>query len=230
MSSSLKTVKLYGKGSVNPPKVAIILTLLKVPFEIINVPMAKIKEPEYTVINPNGRLPAIYDPNTDLTLWESGAIVEYLIGKYDVKQQFSFAPGSNESYLAKQWLFYQTTGQGPYYGQAAVFKMFHHEKLPSAIERYVKEVNRVSGVLDAWLAKQKLEYADAPGFDGPWLVANKLTYADLSFITWQTVIELFVSKEEYSIDNFHNLKDWMERMKAKPNVGSTLAAVLVRAD
>lgn len=123
---------------MNPPKVALILSILDVPYDTISVPMAKVKEPEYTAINPNGRVPAIYDPNTDLTLWESGAIVEYLIEKYDVERKFSFAPGSKESYLAKQWLFFQTTGQGPYYGQAAVFKMFHHEKLPSALERYVK--------------------------------------------------------------------------------------------
>ena len=206
------------------------LTLLNVPFEIISVPMAKIKEPEYTAINPNGRLPAIYDPNTDLTLWESGAIMEYLIDKYDVERQFSFAPQTNESYLAKQWLYYQTTGQGPYYGQAAVFKMFHHENLPSAVERYVKEVNRVSGVLDTWLAKQKLEYADTPGYDGPWLVANKMSYADLSFITWQTLIAMLLTKEEYSVNNFPNLKDWIERMKMKPRVGSTLSTIMVKGE
>lgn len=88
----------------------------------------------------------------------------------------------------------------------------------------------MSGVLDAWLAKQKLEYADSPGFDGPWLVANKLSYADLSFITWQTTIAFFCAPDEYSIDSFPNLKDWIERMNAKPKVGSTIAAALVKAD
>jgi len=221
MSSPLKTVKLYGKGSVNPPKVALILTLLDIPFETISVPIAKIKEPEYTAINPNGRIPAIYDPNTDLTLWESGAIIEYLIEKYDVEQKFSFAPGSKESYLAKQWFFYQATGQGPYYGQSVVFKKF--QPIPEAAERYVKEINRVSGVLDAWLAKQKLEYTDTPGFDGPWLVANKFSYADLSFIIWQTTVKLVLTEEEYLDDNFPEVKEWIERMNAKPKVGSALA-------
>lgn len=221
MSSPLKTFKLYGKGSVNPPKVALILTLLDIPFETISVPIAKIKEPEYTAINPNGRIPAIYDPNTDLTLWESGAIIEYLIEKYDVEQKFSFAPGSKESYLAKQWFFYQATGQGPYYGQSVVFKKF--QPIPEAAERYVKEINRVSGVLDAWLAKQKLEYTDTPGFDGPWLVANKFSYADLSFIIWQTTVKLVLTEEEYLDDNFPEVKEWIERMNAKPKVGSALA-------
>lgn len=90
-------------------------------------------------------------------------------------------------------------------------------------------MNRVSGVLDAWLAKQKIEYTDTLG-DGPWLVANKFTYADLSFITWQAGAGMFFEPEEYSVDNFPNLKDWMERMKAKPKVGSILASALVRGE
>lgn len=221
MPSSLKTIKLYGKGSVNPPKVALVLTLLDIPFESVSVPVSVMKEPEYTSINPNGRIPSIYDPNTDLTLWESGAIVEYLIEKYDVEHKFSFAPGSKESYWAKQWFFYQATGQGPYYGQSVVFKKF--QPIPEAAARYVKEINRVSGVLEGWLAKQRSEYGNTPGFDGPWLVANKFTYADLAFIIWQTTVGMVLTKEEYSDDNFPEVKEWLERMNAKPKVGSAVA-------
>lgn len=76
MSSQIKTIKVWGKGGPNPPKVAILLGELGLPHELIVVPLSKAKEPEYLAINPNGRIPAIYDPNTDLTLWESGAIIE----------------------------------------------------------------------------------------------------------------------------------------------------------
>jgi len=64
-------------------------------------------------------MPAIHDPNRDLTLWESGAIIEYLIEVYDKKQKLSFPAGSNEAYLAKQWLYFQVSGQGPYFGQVS---------------------------------------------------------------------------------------------------------------
>jgi glutathione S-transferase len=147
MSSNIKPIKVWGKGGPNPPKVAIVLAELKIPHEIVPIPLSKLKEQEYLVINPNGRIPSIYDPNTDLTLWESGAIIEYLIDKYDPAQTISFPPGSNESFLARQWLYFQTSGQGPYFGQAAWFKKFHPEKLPSAVDRYVREINRVTGVV-----------------------------------------------------------------------------------
>lgn len=120
MSTQLKAIKLWGKGSTNPPKIAILLNELGLAHEVIEMSFPDLKKPEFLTINPNGRMPAIYDPNTDLTLWESGAIVEYLIEKYDTDQKLSFAPGSAESFHAKQWLFFQVSGQAPYFGQAAV--------------------------------------------------------------------------------------------------------------
>lgn len=62
-------------------------------------------------------------------------------------------------------------GNRPYFGQAAWFLNYHPEKLPSAIERYQKEILRVFGVLESVLAKQE------------WLVGGKYTIADLSFVT-----------------------------------------------
>jgi glutathione S-transferase len=215
MSPQIKPIKVWGQGGPNPPKVAFILEELDLPYEIIATPLSDIKKPEYLAINPNGRLPSIHDPNTNLTLWESGAIVEYLIEVYDTKHQFSFAPGTPESYHAKQWLFFQVSGQGPYFGQLGWFLKFHAEQLPSAIERYVNEVNRVVGVLEGWLAKQKQEYGDSDGSDGPWLVGNKYSYADIAFIQWQRVIAMVTAKDQYNLDNFPHVKEWLGKMTSR---------------
>lgn len=123
MSSDLKPIIVHGKGGPNPPKVVMILEELGLPYEFAATTFADIKKPDYLAVNPNGRLPAIHDPNRDLTLWESGAIIEYLVETYDKENKISFPKGSNEGYLTKQWLFYQATGQGPYYGQAVVSGM-----------------------------------------------------------------------------------------------------------
>tara|TARA_R110002003_G_scaffold2375_1_gene24192 strand:- start:4653 stop:4997 length:345 start_codon:yes stop_codon:yes gene_type:complete len=105
--SNLKPIIIHGKHGPNPPKVRMLAEELGLPYDIIDVQFDKVKEPEYTAINPNGRLPAIEDPNEGLILWESGAIVEYFVEKYDTNRKLSFEPGSKESYLAKQWLFFQ---------------------------------------------------------------------------------------------------------------------------
>jgi glutathione S-transferase len=75
-------------------------------------------------LNPNGRVPAITDPNTSLTLWESGAIVEYLLATYDPSQTLSY-PSSPNKFLTQSWLHFQTSGQGPYFGQRAWFVFYH---------------------------------------------------------------------------------------------------------
>ena len=105
--ASLQPIKIYGKHGPNPPKVAMLCNELSVPYEVEPVSFPDLKKPDFLAVNPNGRMPAIHDPNTGLTLWESGAIIEYLVEKYDKDQKLSFAPGSPESYLAKQWLFFQ---------------------------------------------------------------------------------------------------------------------------
>lgn len=226
MTSQLQPIKVWGAAGPNPPKVAMILAELDVPYEVINWPFSDVKKPEYVAINPNGRLPAIRDPNTGITLWESGAIVEYLIERYDTEKRLSFAPGTPESYHAKQWLFFQTTGQGPMYGQAVWFKKFHHEQLDSAKERYNKEIGRIAGVLDAFLAQQKEQYGSQAGFDGPWLVGNKLSYADISFVAWQNVIQMILSKDEFDLDNYPVMKEWMDKMLAREKVQKVFKAAL----
>ncbi|KAH6619730.1 glutathione S-transferase [Chaetomium sp. MPI-SDFR-AT-0129] len=221
--SNLKPIKVWGKGGPNPPKVAIILKELGIPHEIEDIPFADVKSARYLAVNPNGRIPAIEDPNTDLTLWESGAILEYLIEKYDTENKLSFPAGSNESFLAKQWLYYQTTGQGPYYGQAVWFTKYHGEQLPSAIERYVKEINRVVSVVEGHLAKQKEEHGGKDGFDGPWLVGNKLSYADFAFYPWQKVAKHIFGGEGggYQESEYPLVNEWVAKLAARESVKSS---------
>lgn len=211
--SNIKPIKVWGAGGPNPPKVAILLEELGIAHEIVSIQFPDLKKPDFLKINPNGRMPAIEDPNTGLTLWESGAIVEYIIEKYDTAQKLSFAPGSNDAFLAKQWLFFQVSGQGPYFGQAVWFTKFHGEKVPSAVERYTNEINRVTSVLEGHLTQQKEKNSSG---DGPWLVGNKMSYADFSFIPWQRLVGTMV--EGHKADEYPLVKEWLGKMTSRAAV------------
>lgn len=114
--SSLKPITLYSHAAgPNPWKVAIILEELGVPYHNV---FPKVKEEPFLSINPNGRVPAIEDPNTGITLWESGAIITYLIDNYDKDEKISYK-STPEKYLSDQWLAFQISGQGPYFGQVS---------------------------------------------------------------------------------------------------------------
>ncbi|KAI1359694.1 glutathione S-transferase [Xylaria arbuscula] len=214
-SSSLKPFKTYGKHGPNPPKVIMILEELGLPYEIENVAFEDIKKPEYLAVNPNGRLPALYDPNADLTLFESGAIVEYLVEKYDKDNKISFKQGSNEAYLTKQWLYFQVSGQGPYFGQTIWFHKYHPEKVPSAVERYVKEIYRVTGVVEGHLAKEK---AKGLSNDGPWLVGGKYTFADIAWYMWSALVPSALPEGTIKYDDYPHVKDWLARLAERPAI------------
>ncbi|OBT97551.1 glutathione S- transferase, nitrogen catabolite repression regulator [Pseudogymnoascus verrucosus] len=101
----------------NPWKVAIVLEELKLPYKTHILKSDELKLPEYERISPNGKVPAIEDPNTGVSLWESCAIIEYLVDTYDEASTISYStlPGK---YHIKQFLYFQASGQGPYFGQA----------------------------------------------------------------------------------------------------------------
>jgi glutathione S-transferase len=158
-------------------------------------------------------VPAIHDPNTNLTLWESGAIITYLIDKYDTEHKMSYATES-QKYHCVQWQHYQSTGQGPYWGQAAWFQLYHPEPLETAKKRYVDEAIRIIKVLDKWLDHRE------------WLVGEQCTYADLAFVSWSAALPFFMAgRDEYIKTNFPNFNRWNDAMMARPSVNKALSMV-----
>ncbi|KAL5044276.1 hypothetical protein BDW71DRAFT_186317 [Aspergillus fruticulosus] len=205
--TTLKPIILYTHGNTpNPLKVAIILRELNVPYETKSVAFDELKKEPYESINPNGRLPAIQDPNTGLTVWESGAILEYLLETYDHDTALGFPRGSPESFQAKQWLFFQVSGQGPYFGQAVWFTKFHPEMIPSARERYVNEIRRVTGVLERVLK------------DKTYLVGGKCSYADIAFLPWFGIVPAMFKDEVNLDEDFPLVAKWLDRIKARKAV------------
>lgn len=213
--SDLRKIKLYGVHGPNAGKVILLLEELGLPYETDPIPLTDVKNPRYVAINPNGRLPAIHDPNTDLTQWESGAIIEYLTETYDKEFKLSFKLGTADSYHARQWLYYQTTGQGPYYGQAMWFSIY--QKIPEARERYVKEVNRVTAVLEGHLTKQK---ADVDG--NVWFLDGRLSYVDLAFFTWQNTVSPRIPDEEFDMAKYPHFNKWMKALHERDSVKKLL--------
>ncbi|KAI1456093.1 glutathione S-transferase [Annulohypoxylon moriforme] len=205
MPSSMKPITLWLTPSgPNPWKVALVLEELGLPYEIKAIKFDDVKKRPFTDINPNGRVPAIEDPNTDLTLWESGAIIQYLIEQYDVDKVLTYDTLKEKHHL-NQWLQFQMSGQGPYYGVSAWFNVLHPEKVPLAIERYNDQLKRVLGVLNGWLETRQ------------WLVGDKMTYADLAFVPWNDRIDdVILCKPEDKFAGFPHVQAWHERMVSRP--------------
>ncbi len=224
MPSPLKPLILWGvEHGPNPWKVAFALDELAIPYTHRIIDFADTKTRPFIDLCVNGRVPALEDPNTGLTLWESGAILEYLVETYDADadadgHRLSFPRGTPDYFRAKQWLHFQVSGQGPYFGQAVWFSKYHPEPLPSAVARYVAEVRRVTGVVEKALEGKT------------YLVGNRYSYADLAFLPWFLIAyypwyaraQPGTFAAQVALDDFPNVKAWLARILARPATAKSL--------
>jgi glutathione S-transferase len=211
--SSLKPITLYTHVTgPNPWKVVMLFNELNLPYESKFLQFPDMKQQPFESVNVNGRVPAIEDPNTGITMWESGAILEYLVETYDKQKSISFQPGTADYFHAKQWLHFQMSGQGPYFGQAVWFTKYHPEQLESARVRYVNEIRRVSDVLNR--ALEGKEY----------LVGGKFSFADAVFVPWYGVVPMITGNAFDLEKDFPNLNAWLNRIKARPAIAKALQA------
>ncbi|MAW99058.1 MAG: thiol:disulfide oxidoreductase [Sphingomonas sp.] len=158
--------------------------------------------PDFLKIAPNNRMPAIVDHapsdgTEPIAIFESGAILMYLAEKTG-----RFLPSApRERYDVIQWLMWQMGGLGPMAGQNHHFNRYAPEKIPYAIDRYVKETNRLYGVLDRRLA----------GRDH---VAGGYSIADMAIYPWIVPHEA----QGQNLADFPDLKRWFEAMAERPAV------------
>jgi len=195
-------------GGPNGWKVAFVLEELGLTYESIylNFQLKEQKAPEFVKYNPNGRIPALIDhKNNDFVIWESGAILVYLAEKYDTGNKISVSDGEGK-YEQLQWLMFQASGQGPYFGQSAWFQFYHPEKFPSAVDRYNNEIRRVLGVLDSVLSKQD------------YLVGGKVTIADLSFVPWNAIVPRLMPADFEMEKEFPHTAKWHKQLLERPSV------------
>lgn len=191
----------------NSWKVVFLLEELGLNHELKSFSFADVKKKPFIDVNPNGRVPAIEDPNTDLTLWESGAILQYVIEQYDAEHRLSYE-GVKERNLCSQWLHFQMSGQGPYYGQCGWFQHLHPEKIQSAIDRYANEIKRIISVLEGVLAAKESQ----------WLVGDKMTFADMSFVPWNFRLSEVLNQSWDEVwEGAPHVRAWHERMINLPS-------------
>ena len=158
-------------------------------------------KPEFVAISPNNRMPAIVDLKPSdggkpISVFESGAILTYLADKTHVLLPSDL----RERTEVFEWVSWQVGGLGPMAGQNHHFGQYAPEKIPYAIERYVKETNRLYGVLDRRLAGREFIAADA------------YTIADIAAYPWIVPWK----RQQQDLDSFPNLRRWFNAVRSRP--------------
>jgi GST-like protein len=195
-------IDLYYWPTPNGHKITLFLEETEMPYTIIPVNIGKGEQfrAEFLAISPNNRMPAIVDHTpiergAPISVFESGAILLYLAEK---SEQF-LAKDLRGRVEVTQWLFWQVGGLGPMAGQNHHFARYAPEKIPYAVERYVKETNRLYGVLNKRLADREF-------------IAGPYSIADMAAYPWIVPHEA----QGQNLDDFVHLKRWFDAIKSRP--------------
>jgi GST-like protein len=204
-------IDLYYWTTPNGHKITLFLEEAGLEYDIkpVNIGKGEQFAPEFLKIAPNNRIPAIVDHapadgGKAISVFESGAILLYLAGKTG-----KFIPRSLRGQVTTlEWLMWQMAGLGPMAGQNHHFANYAPEKIPYAIDRYVKETSRLYAVLDKRLAGRDF------------IAGREYTIADMACYPW-----IIPDRQGQDIENFPNVKRWREAIRARPATARAYALV-----
>ena len=204
-------LQLYSLPTPNGVKVSIMLEEIGLPYEphTINIGKNETFTREFLSLNPNGKIPAIIDPDgpdgAPLGLFESGAILQYLAEKTG-----KLLPGDPaRRYQTIQWVYFQMSSIGPMFGQVGFFHKFAGKEIADKrpLERYVAESKRLLGVIEIRLDGRQ------------WIMDDEYTIADISMLGWvRNLIGFYEARELVAFDSFKHVPAWLERGLARPAV------------
>jgi GSH-dependent disulfide-bond oxidoreductase len=196
-------IDLYYWPTPNGHKITMFLEEAGLEYRIIpvNIGAGDQFKPDYLRISPNNKMPAIIDhaPSDNgeaIPVFESGAILVYLAEKtgklmpQDVRGRKTVL----------EWLFWQVGGLGPMAGQNHHFSNYAPDKIPYAIERYVKETNRLYGVLNRRLEGRRF------------ILGDDYSIADIAAYPWIVPWE----RQQQNINEFPNVKRWLNAIRDRP--------------
>jgi GST-like protein len=204
-------LQLYSLPTPNGVKVSIMLEEIGLAYEAhrIDIGAGEQVSPEFLSLNPNGKVPAIIDPNgpggEPLGLFSSGAILLYLAEK--TGKLLPSDPA--QRYHTIQWVFFQMAFVGPMFGQVGYFHKFAGREIADKrpLQRYVDEARRILNVLEAQLSGRQ------------WIMGDGYTIADIATLGWvRNLIGYYGARDLVSFDELKYVPAWLERGLARPAV------------
>jgi len=202
-------LQLYSFPTPNGVKISIALEEIGLPYEahLVNILKNESWTPEFLALNPNGKIPAILDPDgpggEPIALFESGAILLYLADKTG-----KLIPADPiRRYETIQWVFFQMGGIGPMFGQLGFFHKFAGREIADKrpLERYRDESKRLLGVLETRLN------------DRQWIMDDDYTIADIAMLGWVRTIKVFYEAGDLvGLDGMPNVLRWLNNGLARP--------------
>ncbi|VFU09558.1 glutathione binding-like protein [Methylocella tundrae] len=208
-------ITLYSWATPSGHIVSIMLEEIGTPYDVRTVNISKREQfhPTFLAVSPNAKIPAIVDDGAadgPLAIFESGAILLYLAEK----SGRLLPPSGADRAKTFEWLFWATAGLAPTLAEFGHFAIFAKRKTPVAIDRLSAEADRLLRVLDRRLAET------------PYLAGEHYSIADIAAYPWAAGASVLVREH---LNAAPRVRDWLERLSARPAVQRGMAAPLLPA-
>jgi glutathione S-transferase len=186
------------KGSINGYKVRLLLSILKIQYELVELDMygGEHKREPFLSLNPFGQMPALTDG--DYVIADSHACLVYLARKYDTSGRWLPADAEREAKVA-EWLSKSANEvhQGPWMKRAKI-------RRPDAIKVPDQEIDarcdHILRIMDSELGKRT------------WLALGSATIADISCFGPISMLKV----SGYDTDKWPNVTRWLNDIRALP--------------
>ena len=198
------TIELFAFDTPNGRKISVALEEMGLPYKvnIVDITAGEQRDPAFTQISPNNKIPAIVDPQgpdgQPISVFESGAILIYLAEKSG-----RFLPRDVRARVAvMEWLMFQMGGFGPMPGQVHHFiALASEEDRRYGLARFMAETSRLYGVMDRRLSEHEY-FAGAPSI------------ADFAILGWVWRHQ----RHQVDLAQFPNVQRWYQSLMARPAV------------
>lgn len=191
---------IYGMGSPNVRKVAIMLEEMELPYELRHVAVFKGEQftAEFKALNPLSKVPVLVDPLLASPLAESAAIVMWLAERTGSPLM---PTEPSQRYAVMQWVMIQMASIGPMLGQLNHFQMLA-DREPYSFGRYHAQAEKLYRLLDDRLSESEFTAGDA------------YSIADIVIYPWATYLE----QHRFDPASHPSLVRWRDRIAERPAV------------
>jgi glutathione S-transferase len=202
-------IQLYSMNTPNGIKVALALEEMRLAYEphIVNLRAGDQRTPEFLSINPNGKIPALYDPrgpdDHPISFMESAAILLYLAGKTG---EFMPLDAAGKS-VCLQWLFFQAGHVVPAFGQFGHYYRLDPEKCnsPYPLQRFTQETRRLLSLLDDHLDRHD------------YMLGESYSIVDMAICPWvECLSRVYKAEAILGLDEYDAVNDWLELCTGRP--------------
>ena len=195
----------------NPLKVAILLEALGTPYMVkqwfSGTAANAVEGNAFLQLNPHGLTPVIEDPNTDTVVWESGAVLEYILHKYDAENTFGPRPIDQARAEFDSWNHHILTTLAPAMTELNYFKQ---QGNTSAVQHFEHTVKRSLSALNTLLESK-----------GQYLAGNHFTALDMNAFPWVNIATML----GLSLVAYPGLEQWLRSCKQEKSIENAMKKI-----